>query len=97
MGSHYLGTGLRGKREKPSLQRIHTCENVVLEDALQYSAHTIIHVGKSRKTFGRLRMVSGYLSFQQWVVCLSGPVELSLCLAAEKHCQVCSEQPQNHS
>lgn len=36
-------------------------KNIVLEDTLQYSAHAMIHVGKSPKTFRRLRMVSGYL------------------------------------
>lgn len=62
MASHDLGTSLTGKRERPSLQRIHTCERVfiILEGTLQYSAHTIIHIGKSLKTFRRLMMVSGY-------------------------------------
>lgn len=41
-------------------ENTYTWNSIVLEGNLQYSVHTIIHAGKSLKTFRRLRMVSGY-------------------------------------
>lgn len=85
---HDLVTGLAGRRERvkrPSFQRTSTHETICSRRCFQYSAHTIVHIGKSPKTLRKARRGAGdrcfsCLSFQtSSAVHSSGHTQLSLC------------------
>lgn len=93
----------KGKNKKAILpENKYTGNHMVLKDALQYSACTIEHTGKSPKTLRKERRDAGVrqvtcLSFQPALHCIhlgmySFP---SITSVSWKHRQVCSGQPQN--